>query len=121
MAGCVVTAFQPSCQIPRVPSIEKNCVVRVDGASGAPKLETMLTPWTGSCVTPRTTSGSARPRHSSTVGTMSTAWWYWERISPRAGMPAGHETMHGSQVPPLNEYRFHILNGVLKAIAQPVG
>jgi hypothetical protein len=49
------------------------------------------------------------------------AWWYWSRSSPRAGMPAGQETMHGSQVPPLNEYRFHILNGVLNAIAQPVG
>jgi hypothetical protein len=51
----------------------------------------------------------------------STAWWYWSRTSPRAGIPAGQETMQGSHVPPLNEYRFHILNGVLKAIAQPVG
>src|SRR6267154_446679 len=30
--GCVVTAFQPSCQIPREPSIEKNWVLRADGA-----------------------------------------------------------------------------------------
>ena len=29
--------------------------------------------------------------------------------------------MHGSLVPPLNSYRFHILNGVLKAIAHPFG
>ncbi len=36
-------------------------------------------------------------------------------------MPAGHEMMHGSLVPPLNSYRFHILNGVLNAIAQPFG
>ena len=36
-----------------------------------------------------------------------------------AFMPAGHETMQASEVPPLNSYRFHILNGVLKAIAQP--
>ena len=36
-------------------------------------------------------------------------------------MPAGHEITHGSEVPPLNSYRFHILNGVLKAIAQPFG
>ena len=49
------------------------------------------------------------------------AWWYWSRISPRTVVPAGQETMHGSAVPPLNSYRFHILNGVLKAIAQPFG
>ena len=36
-------------------------------------------------------------------------------------MPAGQEIMHGSEVPPLNSYRFHILNGVLNAIAQPLG
>jgi hypothetical protein len=52
---------------------------------------------------------------------MSMAWWYCVRTSPREAMPAGQETMHGSQVPPLKEYRFHILNGVLKAIAQPLG
>ncbi|MFA7768247.1 hypothetical protein ACGFNX_30335 [Streptomyces sp. NPDC048723] len=40
-------------------------------------------------------------------------------LSP--GSDAGQETMHGSQVPPLKEYRFHILNGVLKASAQPLG
>ena len=33
----------------------------------------------------------------------------------------GQEMMHGSAVPPLNSYRFHILNGVLNAIAQPLG
>ena len=49
------------------------------------------------------------------------AWWYCSRISPRDFIPAGHETMQGSAVPPLNSYRFHILNGVLKAIAHPVG
>ena len=38
-----------------------------------------------------------------------------------AFMPAGQEMMHGSAVPPLNSYRFHILNGVLNAIAQPFG
>ena len=36
------------------------------------------------------------------VGTMSMAWWYWSRISPRALVPAGQEMMHGSAVPPLN-------------------
>ena len=59
------------------------------------------------------------------VGTMSIAWWYWCRSSPRpAVVPAadgGQEMMHGSAVPPLNSYRFHILNGVLNAIAQPFG
>ena len=49
------------------------------------------------------------------------AWWYWSRISPRASMPSGHEMMQGSQVPPLNSYRFHILKGVLNAIAHPLG
>jgi hypothetical protein len=33
----------------------------------------------------------------------------------------GQEMMHGSAVPPLNSYRFHILNGVLNAIAHPFG
>src|SRR5215207_8453244 len=103
MAGWVVTAFHPSCQIPRVPSIEKNWVFRVDGASAAVKLDDMLTPWIGNWETPPTVSGSARPRHSSAVGTMSTAWWYWCRISPRAAIPFGQDTMHGSAVPPLNE------------------
>ncbi len=55
------------------------------------------------------------------VGTRSIAWWYWCLISPRAFMPRGQEMMHGSAVPPLNSYRFHILNGVLNAIAQPFG
>ena len=63
--------------------------------------------------------GASTPRQSRTVGTRSIAWWYCSLISPFAFMPAGHETMHGSAVPPLNSYRFHILNGVLKAIAQP--
>ena len=40
---------------------------------------------------------------------------------PVASMPDGQEMMHGSEVPPLNSYRFHILNGVLNAIAQPFG
>ena len=56
------------------------------------------------------------------VGTMSIAWWYWCRSSPRAvHSAAGQEMMHGSAVPPLNSYRFHILNGVLNAIAHPFG
>jgi hypothetical protein len=54
------------------------------------------------------------------VGTMSMAWWYWWRTSPRARIPRGQEMMQGSAVPPLNSQRFHILNGVLKAIAQPL-
>ena len=59
------------------------------------------------------------------VGTMSIAWWYWWRSSPLpVVVPAvaeGQEMMHGSAVPPLNSYRFHILNGVLNAIAHPFG
>ncbi len=47
-------------------------------------------------------AGLSTPRQSSTVGTMSMAWWYWVRSSPFAFMPAGHEMMHGSAVPPLN-------------------
>ena len=48
-------------------------------------------------------------------------------LVPQLTMPVvpvvadGQEMMHGSAVPPLNSYRFHILNGVLKAIAQPFG
>ena len=34
------------------------------------------------------------------VGTMSTEWWYWLRISPRALMPFGQEMTSGSAVPP---------------------
>ena len=52
---------------------------------------------------------------------MSIAWWYWSRTSPLAVIVFGHEMMHGSQLPPLNSYRFHILNGVLNAIAHPFG
>ena len=58
------------------------------------------------------------------VGTMSMAWWYWWRSSPLPPLPAvaeGQEMMHGSAVPPLNSYRYHILNGVLNAIAHPFG
>ena len=81
----------------------------------------MLTPCTGVWVTPLTSVGSVMPRQSSTVGTMSTAWWYCSRISLPAANPAGQEMMHGSADPPLKEYRFHILNGVLNAIAHPLG
>jgi len=40
------------------------------------------------------------PRASSTVGTMSMAWQYWLRISPREAMPFGQLRMNGSLVPP---------------------
>ena len=62
----------------------------------------MLTPskllWTW----PLIRSGGSTPRQSRTVGTMSIAWWYWVRSSPLAFIPAGHEIMQGSDVPPLN-------------------
>ncbi|MNT84266.1 hypothetical protein D3C72_2242560 [compost metagenome] len=53
---------------------------------------------------------------------MSIAWVYCCRTSPRALMPFGQAMIIGSAVPPswLTK-RFHSLNGVLKAIAQPVG
>ena len=121
MVGWLVTAFQPSCQIPREPSIEKNCVERVVGACGASKLERMLTPSKRAWVWPLIACGGSTPRTSKMVGTRSIAWWYWLRISPRAWMPWGQEMMQGSEVPPLNSYRFHILNGVLNAIAHPLG
>jgi hypothetical protein len=63
----------------------------------------MLTPWTGIWVTPLTCCGCSTPTQSSSVGTMSMAWWYWWRTSPRAAIPAGQEMMHRSLVPPLNE------------------
>ena len=85
----------------------------------------MLTPSNLLCTWPLSVPGDSTPSASRIVGTMSMAWWYWWRSSPRpAALPAaadGSEMMHGSAVPPLNSYRFHILNGVLKAIAQPLG
>jgi len=95
-------------------------VLRADGADGSWKLYRMLTPSNRLCTWPLIVSGGSTPRASSTVGTRSIAWWYWVRSSPRTLMPAGQEMMHGSQLPPLNSYRFHILNGVLNAIAQPL-
>ena len=80
----------------------------------------MLTPSNRDCVNPLIVSGGVTSSRSRTVGTMSMAWWYWWRISPPWPSTAGQEIMHGSEVPPLNSYRFHILNGVLNAIAQPV-
>ena len=53
---------------------------------------------------------------------MSTEWWYWLRISPRALIPLGHEITNGHAVPPANcEYRLNIWYGVEKAAAHPVG
>ena len=53
------------------------------------------------------------------VGTTSVACRNWWRISPCAGYPRGHEMTSGSATPPSKLYRFHILNGVLNAHAQP--
>ncbi len=61
----------------------------------------MLTPSKGLWTWPLIDSGASTPSTSSTVGTRSIAWWYWWRISPLDFIPAGHETMHGSHVPPL--------------------
>jgi len=52
---------------------------------------------------------------------MSVAWQYWWRSSPSASMPAGHDTIMESAVPPSKLKRFHIFMGVLNAAAQPVG
>jgi hypothetical protein len=81
----------------------------------------MLTPSNRLCTWPLIVSGASTPRTSRMVGTMSIAWWYWWRISPWPAVAEGQEMMQGSAVPPLNSYRFHILNGVLNAIAQPFG
>ena len=85
----------------------------------------MLTLSNRLCTWPLIVSGGSTSTLSRMVGAMSMAWWYWCRSSPRpAAAPAmaeGQEMMHGSAVPPLNSYRFHILNGVLNAIAQPFG
>ena len=101
----MVTAFQPSCQIPRVPSIEKNCVVRVDGASAAAKLDAMLTPWIGIWVTPRTVVAARLKPEALQHGRHEVDGVVVLVRGSRRGpaMPAGQETMHGSQVPPLNE------------------
>ena len=81
----------------------------------------MLTPSNRLCTWPLIAAGGVTPSTSRMVGTRSMAWWYWWRISPLPAVADGQEMMHGSAVPPLNSYRFHILNGVLKAIAQPLG
>ena len=60
----------------------------------------MLVPSIGRCWTPWTLSGSGRPAASSTVGATSITWWNCERISPRALMPAGQETIVPLRVPP---------------------
>ena len=103
IAGWVVTAFQPSCQIAAGAQhrVELGLaggrrVGGVEALAHADALDRDLGH-------PAHPPGCSMPRHSSTVGTRSMAWWYWWRISPRAAMPAGHETMHGSPVPPLNE------------------
>ncbi len=62
----------------------------------------MLTPSNRLWTWPLIASGASTPSTSRMVGTMSIAWWYWSRISPRAFIPAGQEMMHGSLVPPLN-------------------
>ena len=62
----------------------------------------MLTPSKALCTCPLMVAGDSTPRQSSTVGTMSIAWWYWVLSSPFDFMPAGQEMMHGSAVPPLN-------------------
>jgi len=62
----------------------------------------MLIPSNRDWTWPLIVSGVSTPRHSRIVGTMSIAWWYWWRISPRAAIDFGHEMMHGSLVPPLN-------------------
>ena len=66
-------------------------------------------------------SGSSTARQSYIVGTMSVAWQYWCRSSPRASMPFGQDTISASAVPPSQLNRFHIFIGVLNAAAQPVG
>jgi regulator of extracellular matrix RemA (YlzA/DUF370 family) len=68
-----------------------------------------------------TTSGISIPSIEYRVGTMSTACTYCRRTRAEV-IRAGHETIIGSAVPPSKfEYRFHSLNGVLKAHAHPVG
>jgi len=79
----------------------------------------MLTPSNEAWTYPLSTSGGVTSSSSRIVGAMSIAWWYWWRISPPCPSADGQEMMHESAVPPLNSYRFHILNGVLNAIAQP--
>ena len=52
---------------------------------------------------------------------MSTAWMYWWRISPAAGIPFGQATTHMSAVPPsYPANRFQYGNGVSKAQAHPL-
>jgi hypothetical protein len=47
--ACTAFAFQPLCQMPRVPSITKYCV-SLDGALASSKLARKLVPSSGHCV-----------------------------------------------------------------------
>ena len=82
-----VTAFQPSFQMPRWPSISKYCGPRASWRAGSAKAGARLTPCTGICGTPATTSGGAMPSASRMVGAMSMAWQNWSRVSPAAFSP----------------------------------
>ena len=75
-------------------------MVRVGGASASPRVDAKLAPAMGDCSTPRMWVGASMPSSSSTVGTTSMAWMYCWRTSPWEVMPLGHDTTHGSVMPP---------------------
>ena len=100
IVGCTLTAFQPLCQIAREPSIEKKPVSFGVGTSSLSNVERKLTPSSGTCGKPLTTSGSSTPRQSYIVGTTSVACRNWCRSSPLASMPFGQEMTIGSATPP---------------------
>jgi hypothetical protein len=70
--------------MPRLQSISKYCVSCRSAAFASSNVYTMLTPCSGSCMTPLTMVGSGSPAASRTVGATSITWWNWFRISPLA-------------------------------------
>ena len=65
-----------------------------------PKVLAKLTPCRGDCSTPPRWVGASTPTTSRMVAATSIACTYWWRTSPRAAMPAGHDTISGSVIPP---------------------
>jgi hypothetical protein len=75
--------------MPRLQTISKYCVSCRSAALASSNEYSMLTPCSGSCMTPLTRVGCGSPAASSTVGATSIAWWNCERISPFALMRLG--------------------------------
>jgi hypothetical protein len=68
--------------MPRLQNISKYCVSCRSAAFASSNEYSMLTPCSGSCMTPFTMVGCGSPAASRIVGATSMTWWNCERISP---------------------------------------